>query len=126
MNFLKNIALLAVVLILSYFTAHWFGAWYDKFSPLHDSSIFPMNTYQLQLIVGSLFGYLFFTILIFQLFGYGNRNKWTLWLLLPPFLFFGSGDIRHLYLPIILGLVALGLATLINKLLLKPKTPQNQ
>jgi len=34
----KNIILLIVVLFLSYWTAPYFGSWYDKFSPQYDGS----------------------------------------------------------------------------------------
>ena len=115
-NFLKNTGLFVVVLILSYFTANWFGAWYNKFSPLYDSSFFPLSKEELILLAGIPFAYIFFTILLFKLFGFGNKNKWIIWLLVPALLFFGSGDIKHLYLPILLGLIALGLSTLLQKL----------
>jgi|SRR3989344_228175 len=114
-NFIKNLVLLIVVLVLSYFTAEYFGYVYNTFSPLYDRSFFPISEEGLVVIAGIPFAYIFFTTLLFQSFGFGNRNKWTGWLLVPPFLFFASGDLRHIYLPIILGLIAFGLARLIQK-----------
>ena len=115
-NLIKNILLLIVALVLSYFTAQYFGGWYDKFSPLYDNTL-GLGKEALKFITGIPFAYIFFTTLLFQSFGFGNRNKWTVWLLVPPFLFFASGDIQHIYLPIVLGLIAFGIAILIRKVL---------
>lgn len=114
-NALKNLGLLVIILVLSYFTAEYFGSWYNYFSPLHDYSWFSLTTQELIFITGIPLAYIFFLTSIFQSFGFRNRNKWTLWLLVPPFLFFASGDLKHIYLPIILALIAFELATLIRK-----------
>ena len=113
-NVVKNILLLVVALILSYFTAEYFGSWYDKFSPLYDNTL-GLGKEALRSITGIPFAYIFFTTLLFQSFGFGNRNKWTLWLLTPAMLFFASGDIQHIYLPVILALIAFGLAFVVRK-----------
>lgn len=115
-NIIKNILLLVAVLILSYFTAEYFGSLYDKFSPLYDSSFFPIPKEILVKMAGIPFAYIFFLILTLKLFGVGNRNKWIGWLLVPPFLFFASGDLKHIYLPIILALIAFGLSILLQKI----------
>lgn len=120
-NFFKNVCLLVVILVLSYFTASYFGRVYDKFSPLHDGSWIGLSNEALAFIVGLPFAYTFFTILFFQLFGFGNKKKWTLWLLLPPFIFFGSGDLIHIYLPIIIGLIAFAIAKLVHFIISKLK-----
>ena len=115
-NFIRNILLLVVALVLSYFTAEYFGTWYDKFFPQSDDSMFSLTKQELIFLAGIPFAYIFFTALLFQSFGFGNRNKWTLWLLAPALLFFASGDLKHIYLPIILALIALGLAVLLRKI----------
>jgi len=115
-NFIKNILLLVSVLVLSYFTANYFGSLYGYFSPPFDDSMIGLSKETLSFIDGAPFSYIFFTTLLFQSFGLGNRNKWTLWLLAPAILFFASGDLKHIYLPVILGLVAWGLATLLRKI----------
>ena len=115
-GFIKNILLLVGVLILSYFVAEYFGGWYNRFSPLFSRSIFALTEQELIFLVGIPFAYIFFTTLLFQSFGFGNRNKWTLWLLTPALLFFASGDIQHIYLPIVLALVAFGLAFVVRKI----------
>lgn len=115
-NLIKNVLLLIVVLVLSYFTAEYFGGWYDHFSVLFSRSIFALTEQELIFLVGMPFAYIFFTVLLFKLFAFGNKNKWTGWLLVPPFLFFASGDLKHIYLPIILALIAFGLAAPLRKL----------
>jgi len=117
-NIVKNILLLIVVFVLSYFTAPYFGAVYDNFIPGSlDAGAWIGTLEAWQSIIGFPFAYIFFTTLLFQSLGFGNRNKWTLWLLVPVLLFFASGDIQHIYLPIILGLIAFGLAWIIRKIL---------
>lgn len=114
-TFIKNILLFAVAIILSYFTAEYFGSWYDRFSPQYDNT-FGVGKDLLISLVGGPFAYVFFITLLLKLFGSGNQNKWTGWLLVPPFLFFASGDLKHIYLPIILALIAFGLAALLRKI----------
>lgn len=116
-RFIKNIGLLIVILIISYFTANYFGLLYDNFTPgsLGDKSW--IGTPEAwQSIIGIPFAFIFFLILLFKLFGSGERNKWIGWLLVPPFLFFASGDLKHIYLPVILATVAYGLAILFRKI----------
>lgn len=114
---IKNILLFVAALILSYFASGYFGNIYDSFTPgsLGDSAWIG-TTEAWQSVIGFPFSYIFFTILVFKLFASGNKNKWIGWLLVPPFLFFASGDLKHIYLPIALGLVALGLAISIRKI----------
>mgnify|MGYP001612680089 CR=1 FL=1 len=116
-NFLKNILLLVLVLVLSYYTLPYFGLLLDYFIPgtLGDTAWIGTPAAWRSLI-GTPFAYIFFLTIIFQSFALGNRNKWTLWLLSPALLFFASGDLKHIYLPIILGLIALGLSILLQKI----------
>jgi|SRR3989338_216611 len=115
-GFIKNILLLVVILVLSYFVAEYFGGWYNRFSPLFSRSIFALTEQELIFLVGMPFAYIFFTTLLFQSFGFDNRNKWTGWLLTPALLFFASGDLKHIYLPIILALIAFGLSIILRKI----------
>lgn len=116
MNTIKNLGLLVVVLVLSYFTANYFGSWYDHFSPQYDDSWFSLTKQELIFITGIPFSYIFFLIPLFELFASGNKKNWIIWLLVPPFLYFASGDIKHIYLPILLGIIAWGLAALLQKI----------
>lgn len=120
-NFIKNITLLVVVLVLSYFTSMQFGFWYsDLTGGLGGTWIGAKGTWES--IIGFPFAYIFFLILLFKLFALGNKNKWLIWLLVPALLFFGSGDLKHIYLPILLGLISFGLAQIINIVVAKFKT----
>jgi|SRR3989338_1323659 len=119
----KNIVLFIVVLILSYFTASYFGSWYDNFSPQSDDSWFNLGKQELIFMVGLPFAYIFFTTLLFQTLASGNKTKWTIWLLVPAFFFFLSGDIQHIYLPVALAIIACVLAKLLNLLISKFKRP---
>lgn len=115
-HFIKNILLFVVVMVASYLTSLYFGGVYDNLTPgLLGGKAWIGTTKAWQSIIGFPFAYIFFTILSFKLFAFGNRNKWIEWLLVPPFLFFASGDLRHIYLPIVLAMIALGLAALLQK-----------
>ena len=114
-NFIKNILLLIVVLVLSYFTAEYFGGWYDLFSPQNDS-LFGAPKEITNVVVGIPFAYVFFVTFLFALLGFGNRKKWLAWLLLPALLLWISADRYFIYLPAILGLIAFGLAFFVRKI----------
>jgi len=116
-NFIRNILLLAAVLILSYFTAGYFGGIYDQFSPQYGNSFLGIGRNTSIFIAGLPFAYVFFATSIFMSFGFGSKKKWTIWLLIPALLFWLFADIQHIYIPILLALVALGLALLIRKIL---------
>ena len=114
-NFIKNVLLLLAVVLISYFMTNYFGSLYNHFSPLYDSSFFSIPKEGLIKIAGFPFAYIFFTTILFQTFAWGNRNKWTGWFLAPASLFFAVSDLSHIYLPIVLALIAFGLATIIRK-----------
>src|SRR3989344_6918741 len=111
-NFIKNILLLVVVVILSYFTAGYFGSLYNNLVPYYGSSFFSVPKESALLFNGFIFAYLFFFILVFQLFN--KRNKWIFILLLPVVVLLVI-DWIHIYLPIFFGLIAYGLALLLRK-----------
>jgi|SRR3989338_6559133 len=119
-NFIKNVLLLVIVFVSSYFLSPYFGSFYDYLTPgsLGDNAWIG-TTSAWQSIIGFPFAYIFFVIILFKTFAWGNGDKWTLWLLAPALLFFASGDIQHIYLPIILGLIALGLSKLISIVIAK-------
>ena len=120
-DFLKNIILLVIVLFLSYFTAEYFCSWYDYFVPQYDNSLLSLSREGIFTLVGIPFAYIFFLIIVFQLFGSNNKNKWILALLIPPTLLWLSIDPNHIYLPLILGFIAFGFSQLINILISKFK-----
>lgn len=102
-SLIKNTGLLIVVGALSYLTAPYFGGWYNKFSPQYDNSFFNLPHSTAVFIAGIPVAYVFFVTLIFSLFGFGNKKKWLLGLLTPPFLLWLSADRYYIYLPTILG-----------------------
>ncbi len=112
--FIKNVLLLVAVLILSYLTAPYFGSLYDKFSPQYNNSFLGTGKDLSIFIAGLPFAYVFFVPFLFELFGFGAKNKWIIWLLIPAVLLWISVDLYYIYLPIILCLIALLLAKLIN------------
>lgn len=116
MNFLKNIILLVVVLFLSYFTAEYFGSWYDNFSPQYDNSFFNLPKEFAVFIAGIPVAYVFFTSLVF---GFLQSKKWLLVLLIPAAILWISADIYNIYIPIILSLVGIGISFVARKILVK-------
>lgn len=117
----KNLILLVVVLVLSYFTAPWFGSIYNLLAPGELDGAWIGSQSSWEFIIGLPFAYIFFTTLLIQAFGSGNKKKWIGWLLAPALLFFLSGDTAHIYLPIVLAIVAFGLAKLITLAIPKKK-----
>jgi hypothetical protein len=112
-NFAKNVLLLVIVLVLSYLTAGYFGLLYNVFVPYYENSFFSAPKESALLFNGFIFAYLFFFILVFQLLN--KNNRLALLLLLPAMGFFII-DWAHIYLPIVLGLIAWILATMFRKI----------
>ena len=112
-NFVKNILLLVVVVVLSYFTAGYFGMLYEFIISTGSTWIGSESSWNM--IIGFPFGFIFLTIILFNILGGENRNKWIAWLLVLPIFFFMLGGIKHLLLPIILALITFGLAFVIRK-----------
>ncbi len=120
MNFLKNIILLVVVLFLSYFTAEYFGSWYDKFSPQYSSFITSRG--DSIFVVGLLSAYVFFITSLFGILGYGNKKRWIFILLIPAALVFVLGDFAHIYLSVIVGLTGFFIGKLLSILVSKARS----
>jgi|SRR3989344_6626963 len=116
---IKNLFLLVAVLVLSYFTAPYFGALYDYFVPQYDGSFLGLPKSYAVFIAGVPFAYVFFTVFIFKLFGSLNKNKWIIGLTVPALIVYLMNGMMFIYLPIFLGLIAFGLAKLINLIILK-------
>src|SRR3989344_2543922 len=109
-NFIKNISLnillLILALIISYYTAPFFGGWYDKISPQYDFSFFNLGKESVLFIVGFPISYVFLITILFSTFGFGRRKVWTGILLTPAVLLWLNADLRHIYIPIILIVIA--------------------
>lgn len=113
-NFIKNILLLAVALVLSYLTAPYFGSIYNQMFPTELNSGWIGSSQSLEFIRGislSLIPLLtIFTIFIFK------KKSSVLWLISPLLLWEIIVDVRHIYIPVTLALIALGLATFLRKI----------
>ena len=113
----RNFILLFTALILSYLTASYTGSWYNQISPQYGSVFLGTDTDSAVLFAGALVSHVFFVPSIFGLFGFRKNIRWISILLIPPALLWIFVDIYHIYIPIILALIALGLAVLIRKIL---------
>jgi|SRR3989344_78638 len=124
MKFIRNVLLLVAVLVLSYFTAPYFGTWYDSLYIQHPTFIFSKN--DAVMFAGFLFAYVFFLPLLMGLFGAGNKNKWIFWLLAPVIAFYLYDSIKLSYLPIGLAFISFALAKIINLIVSKFKHSHNE
>src|SRR3989344_7877770 len=98
-NFLKNILLLVGALILSYFTADYFGSFYNFMFGSGGAWIGSEGSWNL--IIGFPLSLIFFLTLFSSVCVFKSKSS-TLWLISPILLWESVVDIRHIYLPIIL------------------------
>lgn len=112
-NFIKDILLLVVVLVLSYFTAGYFGSIYSSMFGSGGAWIGSEESWNL--IIGFPLSLAFFLTLFSYALVFKSKSA-TLWLISPILLWEGAVDIRHIYIPILLVAVAFGLATLFRKI----------
>lgn len=117
----KNILFFILVLVLSLATAPYFGTWYDTISPQYGGWVTSKS--DAVSFAGFFVAYIFLIPFTLELFGNENRKKWILWSLLLPALLWIGADIEHIYLPIILGLIAFVLAKLVRLLISKIHRP---
>lgn len=115
-NFLKNVFLLIFVLVLSYYTASYFGAIYNLLTPSQVGTTWIGTERSWQFAIGLPLGYIFILTFVFQIFGFGNRNKWMWWLLVPVMIFFAIGGVKYIYVPFAVWLIAFGLTILVRKI----------
>jgi len=119
---IKKIILFVAVLILSYLTAPYVGRWYDTLSFQHGDWIIGRN--QAVFFAGFIISYIFFLPLIYGLFGIKRNKHWITWPLLPAALLVLGSDKYHFYIPVLLILVALGLAWVSRLIFKKFKKPE--
>ena len=114
MKIFKNILLLFLVLVLSYFSSVYFGNLYKAITHDHGTWI------DLSSIVGIHYGYVFFLLFIFTAFGDSKKYWWIGTLLIPTIIFEVYFDWRfqYVYIPIIIGLfgwvIGFALSKIIN------------
>ena len=99
MRILKNIILVLVVFIISYYTSVYFGDFYQKV--FND----PGTWIDVRGIVGLPLAYTFFLFLLFTAFGGKGKYWWMGIAVLPALAFEVYFDLPHIYFPIALGIV---------------------
>lgn len=121
MKILREIIILAVVLILSYFLAIWFGEFYVYFFPQPSGRSSLLSFYISKAAENSFIGsplvYTFFLTLLFTAFGGEKKYWWIGILLIPAAAFEVYFDISHIYFPILLGLLGWLLGLLVSKII---------
>jgi hypothetical protein len=115
-----SVLLIAIAIILSYYTACFFGYIYDHLFPFELNSGWIGSSQSLQFVRGISLSLIFFiTVFTYSwLF-----KKWTsmLWFISPLLLWEVVMDLRHIYIPILLIIIAFALAKLINLIISKFK-----
>ena len=120
----KNILLLVLVLVLSYFTAAFFGKLYYNFVPF-EGGFFSGPRSASEFLAGLSLAYLALVLFFYTGFG-DNTRKWWIGILLVPVIFFELFfDLRHIYFPVILGLIAWMVGFGISKLMAKKNQKSN-
>jgi len=114
-----NLGLILISIIVSFFGATWLGAVYNDIFQVGFGGGWIGDASAWELIIGFPLALIFFSVLLFELFGDSNRKKWMMWVLALPVLFELVVDLSHIYFPIALGLVAYGLGWAGRKLLQK-------
>ena len=117
MKTLSNILIIIFATLLSWLLSYRFGMLYEYFVPGSGGSFIDGTG-----LVGMPFAYVFFTPLFLNVFGFGKKNIWLTLAFIPAFLIYLL-DIRHVYYPIIMGVVGWSLGIAINKLIKKLQTP---
>lgn len=114
---MKNIFLLALALVLSYFLSPYIGRMYDSIFPSTPGGYIDFSS-----LIGLPLAYIFFLTLLFTAFG-GTKKYWWIGIgLIPAVLFEVYFDLQHLYFPIVIGLASWLLGRGLNLLLAKRKT----
>lgn len=117
---LVSIPLFIIAIILAYYSAQYFGTTYDNFFYTGSSWIGSEDSWNF--IIGFPLSLIFFLVLL----SYGwifKTKKAVLWLISPLLLFELAADVRHIYIPVLLIVVAFGLNSLIRLIISKFKHP---
>jgi len=120
MKIIREIIILIVVLISSYFLSGFTGQWYEKLFP-GPTSIFLGDFTSL---IGFPLTYIFFLTLLFTAFGGEKKYWWIGILLIPAVIFEVYFDFSHIYFPVALGLAGWLLGFLLMKLISMVRSPQ--
>ena len=114
-NFIKNVLLFVGALILSYFTAGYLGSVYNYLFPVELNSGWIGSPNSLEFIRGISLSLIFFLTFISATWVF-KKTISTIWLVSPLIIYEVLVDIRHIYIPTILILVALGVSWVLPKI----------
>lgn len=109
---LTSLVLIIVAVVASYYTAIYFGKTYEYL--FGEGSAWIGSARSWQFIIGFPLSLIFFLTLVAHTWVFKSKAS-TLWFISPLLLWEGVVDVRHIYIPIILGLIAWGLSTLVKK-----------
>lgn len=115
MKVIKKIAVLIVVLVISYITAELFWRMYEKIFDIQNNSIFIGYDLVAKYIFGMVASYIFFLFCLFTIFGDNYKYWWVGILSIPAIIFEAYFDFAHIYFPITLGLIGWLLGWAINR-----------
>lgn len=118
MKLLNKFIVLAIVIILVYFSSFFGGVMYGKIFGPSDSFV------DMRSLVGTPLAYIFFLTFLFTFLGGEKKYIWLGILLVPAVLFEIYFDYIHIYFPVALGLLgwALGFGILkLKQILIPPK-----
>lgn len=101
MKIVKKLILLIIVLLASYFSSLYFGGMYLKLLKQSAGSFLDGTS-----LIGLPLAYIFFLTLLLTAFGGAKKYWWIGIGLIPAVLFEVAFDLRHLYFPLAIGLVA--------------------
>ncbi len=121
MKIVKNILILVSVLVIAYFCGFIFGEMYMTFIPHVNEGFFSFPTSAAAYIIGWPLAYIFSLTLFFTALGDAKKYWWIGIGLIPAALFEIAFDSRHLYFPILLGLVGWLLGSAVALLVEKKK-----
>lgn len=122
-NLLSALIIIAGILI-SYYTAGYFGSIYDKAFPAELNSGWIGSSASLQFVRGISLSLIFFITIVTYGWVFKSWSS-TLWFISPLLLWEGTMDLRHFYIPIGLVVLAFGLAKLIRIVTKKFNNPSS-
>jgi hypothetical protein len=114
------ILFIIVAIILSYYTSIYFGQLYNIF-PQSKGGAYIGSESAWDSLIGLPLALIFFLILF--VYSWSKSWKYALWISLPVFLWEIAMDFKHIYIPILLALVAFTIAKIINFVIYKLKRP---
>ena len=114
LNIFRNIILLISVLVLSYFTAPYFGYLYDVFDPQMGGAFWGLDKHGAVFFAGFIISYILFVPLIFELLGKMKKDWWAVGLLIPVLLFYLYANTFLIYFPILIAIIGYLLGKFIN------------